>query len=99
MTPTPQERYRSDLAAGVIVADEAQAQAVDALQDVFDRLNQRRTEKKSFIAKLFDNKAKASVQGLYMWGGVGRGVHEALAFCTRVLPRHGPAGGGRAAAG
>jgi cell division protein ZapE len=73
MTLTPEERYRSDLAAGVIVADEAQAQAVDALQDVFDRLNQRRTEKKSFIAKLFNTKAKASVQGLYMWGGVGRG--------------------------
>ena len=73
MTPTPQERYRLDLAAGVIVSDEAQAQAVDALQDVFDRLNQRRAEKKTFIAKLFNSKAKPSVQGLYMWGGVGRG--------------------------
>ena len=34
MPLTPKERYQSDLSSGVILPDEAQAQAVDALQDV-----------------------------------------------------------------
>ena len=52
MPLTPKERYQSDLSAGVILPDEAQAQAVDALQDVFERLNLRLSEKKSFLTKL-----------------------------------------------
>lgn len=73
MPLTPKERYQSDLSSGVILPDEAQAQAVDALQDVFERLNQRLSEKKSFFAKLRGKSAPAPIIGLYMWGGVGRG--------------------------
>ena len=73
MPLTPKERYQSDLSAGVILPDEAQAQAVDALQDVFERLNLRLSEKKSFLTKLLGKGAPAPITGLYMWGGVGRG--------------------------
>jgi len=87
MPMTPKERYQTDLRSGAILPDEAQAQAVDALQDVFERLNQRRTEKKSLFAKLLGKSAPTSITGLYMWGGVGRGktylmdsFYEALDF-------------------
>ena len=94
MPLTPKERYQSDLSAGVILPDEAQAQAVDALQDVFERLNLRLSEKKSFLTKLLGKGAPAPITGLYMWGGVGRGktylmdsFYEALDF-TRKSRMH-----------
>ena len=94
MPLTPKERYQSDLSAGVILPDEAQAQAVDALQDVFERLNPRLSEKKSFLTKLLGKGAPAPITGLYMWGGVGRGktylmdsFYEALGF-TRKSRMH-----------
>ncbi len=73
MPLTPKERYQSDLSSGVILPDKAQAQAVDALQDVFERLNQRLSEKKSFLTRLLGRGTPAPITGLYMWGGVGRG--------------------------
>ena len=94
MPLTPKERYQSDLSAGVILPDEAQAQAVDALQDVFERLNLRLSEKKSFLTKLLGKGAPPPITGLYMWGGVGRGktylmdsFYEALDF-TRKSRMH-----------
>ena len=94
MPLTPKERYQSDLSAGVILPDEAQAQAVDALQDVFERLNLRLSEKKSFLTKLLGKGSPAPITGLYMWGGVGRGktylmdsFYEALDF-TRKSRMH-----------
>lgn len=94
MPLTPKERYQSDLSSGVILPDEAQAQAVDALQDVFERLNLRLSEKKSFLTKLLGKGVPAPITGLYMWGGVGRGktylmdsFYEALDF-TRKSRMH-----------
>lgn len=90
MPLTPKERYQSDLSAGVILPDEAQAQAVDALQDVFERLNLRLSEKKSFLTKLLGKGSPVPITGLYMWGGVGRGktylmdsFYEALDFSRK----------------
>lgn len=88
MPLTPTERYQTDLNSGVILPDEAQAKAVDALQDVYERLNQRLSEKKSFLSKLLGKGTPSEpVTGLYMWGGVGRGktylmdsFYEALDF-------------------
>ena len=84
---TPKERYQSDLNSGVILPDDAQAQAVDALQDVYERVNQRVSEKPSFFSKWLGRGATGPVTGLYMWGGVGRGktylmdsFYEALDF-------------------
>ena len=87
MPLTPKERYQSDLNSGVILPDDAQAQAVDALQDVYERVNQRVSEKPSFFSKWLGRGATGPVTGLYMWGGVGRGktylmdsFYEALDF-------------------
>lgn len=88
MPLTPTERYQTDLNSGVILPDEAQAKAVDALQNVYERLNQRLSEKKSFLSKLLGKGTSSEpVTGLYMWGGVGRGktylmdsFYEALDF-------------------
>ena len=73
MTLTPKERYQSDLATGVILPDEAQSRAADALQDVYERLLNRLSQKRSFLATLLRGNVQTPLQGLYMWGGVGRG--------------------------
>ena len=93
MPLTPKERYQSDLSSGVILPDEAQAQAVDALQDVFERLNQRLSEKKHSLPSCWV-RGTCTITGLYMWGGVGRGktylmdsFYEALDF-TRKSRMH-----------
>ena len=88
MPLTPKERYQSDLSAGVILPDEAQAQAVDALQDVFERLNLRLSEKNHSLP-LLGKGSPVPITGLYMCG-VGRGktylmdsFYEALDFSRK----------------
>ncbi len=65
---SPIEKYQQDLANG-FSKDEAQQQAVEALNRVFIELNEQKGT--GFFSKLFGT--SKSVKGLYMWGGVGRG--------------------------
>ena len=71
---TPRERYRDELARGVLLPDPAQAALVEELERVY----------RSFVAPpergLLDRLARRlgrqgpePVRGLYVWGGVGRG--------------------------
>ena len=60
---SPGQRYRQLLAAGQLVEDAHQAQAVQLLDDLHRRLEQR--------PRLF--RRRRSERGLYLWGGVGRG--------------------------
>lgn len=85
---TPRNRYEADLQSGRIVADSAQAHAVDALQRVFDELISSPPKRR--LGKL----RWARVPGLYLWGGVGRGktylmdaFYDALPF-TRKRRTH-----------
>lgn len=79
---SPRERYARDLARPGFVADPAQARAVEALQRVHEELVAKRP-KRRWVGTL----RWPSVQGLYLWGSVGRGktwlmdaFHEALPF-------------------
>ncbi len=70
-------RYDALIASGEISEDPVQRQAVRRLDLLNTRLAETRlASKKSSLGWLFANKKNqlwAAVQGLYMWGGVGRG--------------------------
>ena len=70
---TPQERYQRDLKRNDFMPDPAQLEAVKQLQNLYNQLIA--TESPSLLQRLnpFASKHKAPVQGLYFWGGVGRG--------------------------
>ncbi|AMO57654.1 ATPase [Endozoicomonas montiporae] len=70
---TPQERYQRDLKRDDFMSDPAQQQAVQHLQTLYEQLIT--VPPPSLIQRLnpFASKARTPVQGLYFWGGVGRG--------------------------
>ena len=71
---TPRERYRDELARGVLLPDPAQAALVEELDRVYRSLLAQRDG--GFLARLARRFGRASdepVRGLYVWGGVGRG--------------------------
>lgn len=77
---TPLQRYQLDLQQEGFSFDEAQQQAVELLQDLYDRLMLQEKEAQStglfpkIKARLRRSKGSGEpVKGLYMWGGVGRG--------------------------
>lgn len=72
---SPKQRYQQDLQRPDFLEDEAQAHAVAMLQDLYERLVQRRAATQSFGARfkrLMGARQEPEV-GLYFWGGVGRG--------------------------
>lgn len=76
MHMSPKKRYADDLASGSLIADGAQAQAVEYLHDLYEVLVAGELRKTSFISSvksLFAASKDAPVRGLYFWGGVGRG--------------------------
>jgi cell division protein ZapE len=73
---TPWEKYQDDLSLIDFQYDEAQENAVKELQRLFDDLTQPKKKVKwrvSLKAKFTRNKRPPSIQGIYFWGGVGRG--------------------------
>lgn len=73
--PTPTERYQRDLDRPDFVADPAQAHAVSLLQDLHDRLVARESAGQTLgarLRRLWGGRIEPE-QGLYFWGGVGRG--------------------------
>ncbi|MTI14759.1 cell division protein ZapE [Sansalvadorimonas verongulae] len=71
---TPLEHYQQDLKHDGFVHDPAQEEAVRHLQRLYDDLLAVE-QKKGGLPSLFSfgRKAKEPCQGLYFWGGVGRG--------------------------
>jgi len=75
MADTPLSRYQRDLEKPDFEADPAQQLAVENLQRLYDDLVNQKQSRPSFLQKLGLGSAnkKTPVQGLYFWGGVGRG--------------------------
>lgn len=72
----PLARYHQALGEQGFTADEAQLEAVQGLQQVFDELQARfqRAKRVRGPARLREiRRQKLPAQGLYLWGGVGRG--------------------------
>lgn len=87
MPNTPRSRYLKDLESPEFEPDEAQKLAVDNLQRLYDELVSEPQDKPGLMAKLGWAKAtKEPVQGLYFWGGVGRGKTYLVDTFFECLP-------------
>jgi len=75
MADTPLSRYKRDLENPEFEEDAAQKLAVENLQRLFDDLVAHKEHVPSFLQRIGLSKpaAKTPEQGLYFWGGVGRG--------------------------
>jgi cell division protein ZapE len=75
--PTPKQRYLKDLNRAGFVADSAQAQAVEHLEGLHQRLTALHSRPAAgLLGGLLQKFAKSPLKpelGLYLWGGVGRG--------------------------
>lgn len=88
MSNTPLSRYQQDLLNPEFEPDAAQQLAVENLQRLYDELVNKPEEKLGFFAKLglSSEKPKTPVQGLYFWGGVGRGKTYLVDTFYECLP-------------
>lgn len=85
----PEAEYRAALDEGVIVPDPAQARAVAALQQRYRRLLERWEKKQSLAVRLkraLGVEPAPRMQGLYFWGGVGRGKTFLMDLFFHSLP-------------
>jgi len=75
MLHTPLSCYQNDLQKPDFEADEAQAFAVENLQRLYDDLVNQAPYKPSLLERVGLKKMASvkPIQGLYFWGGVGRG--------------------------
>ena len=73
---TPWDKYQYDLEQSGFEYDPAQENAVKELQRLFDELTkptQKVTWRVKIRAKFGKGMSQPSIQGIYFWGGVGRG--------------------------
>lgn len=81
---TPLEHYRQDCQRPDFVADAAQQQAVEALDDLYHRLI--KADDKPARGFWKRKQSTEPVTGLYMWGGVGRGKTYLMDVFYQALP-------------
>ncbi|MFU8815565.1 MAG: cell division protein ZapE [Pseudomonadales bacterium] len=72
---SPEQKYRELLQGPGLCPDPAQERVVALLEDLHRRLCARRSERAGLLSRLLPmgRRQLPPVQGLYLWGGVGRG--------------------------
>ncbi|CAI1088597.1 Cell division protein ZapE [Serratia plymuthica] len=93
---SPLSRYQQALDAGEYQADEVQRQAVTRLEGIYQALQQApaasvsanglRGKLSRWLGKGAETTSLRPVQGLYMWGGVGRGKTWLMDMFFHSLP-------------
>ena len=99
---SPADRYAQLISSGELVADDGQALAVAALDDLYQRFMAQAGEsgaelvrnkdgsKSGFFSRLRNRFSEPEpvpvLQGLYMWGGVGRGKTFLMDLFVESLP-------------
>lgn len=84
---TPIEKYQQDLTRDDFQYDAAQENAVKHLQRLYDDYCQQRLDAPSWWQRFFVNKKpNQPLQGLYFWGGVGRGKTYLVDTFYQSLP-------------
>ena len=88
MADTPLSKYHQDLQQPEFEADPAQLQAVETLQRLYDELVDYQEPRQGVLVKLglVKKPAQQPVQGLYFWGGVGRGKTYLVDTFFECLP-------------
>ncbi len=82
----PKASYLAGLESGEVQEDPAQAEAIDLLQGLYEKL-QAPVPKPGFWGRMFGgDKAPAPIKGLYFWGGVGRGKTFLMDLFYESLP-------------
>mgnify|MGYP003671569944 FL=1 len=72
---SPRQRYERDLAAGVLMPDQAQAHAIAHVERLYQDLGAQPERQVSFLDRILrrTNPGPDPIRGLYLWGRVGRG--------------------------
>ena len=94
---TPLQRYQQDLEDGSLFPDDGQRLAIKQLQSLYDKLIQRSEIRKNLntgtFTRLFslfhggkNRKPFTPIQGIYFWGGVGRGKTWLMDVLYDCLP-------------
>lgn len=86
---TPWERYQNDLTRPGFEPDAAQEDAVRRLQSLHDALVEAESQRRRPMARFWRALRKGRetpVQGLYFWGGVGRGKTYLMDIFFESLP-------------
>ena len=85
---SPRERYQRDLQAGLIVADDAQAEVIDRLDALSARLVSRAAGERTLGGRLRNwlGRPRLPERGIYLWGGVGRGKTHLMDTFFDALP-------------
>lgn len=81
---TPWQRYQQHLQQADFQQDPAQAEAMQALETVYQNVLAHTQRKRGFADRF--KKAPRWPQGLYMWGGVGRGKTFLMDNFYEALP-------------
>lgn len=82
MSAAPQARYQADLQRQGFSADASQAEAINALQSVYEELIEKPPSRRFGSKQL----RYPPVRGLYFWGGVGRGKTYLMDAFFDALP-------------
>lgn len=85
MSATLHEIYAAQVADGTLTADPAQEHALPVLDDIRAHLVATTTKRKGILGGLF-HKPEEVPQGLYLWGGVGRGKSMLMDLFVQHLP-------------
>ena len=85
----PRQKYLKDVYSGEFKPDEAQAAAVEELQRVWAALVARylaSQSRRGLARRKLAKESRSPVQGLYLWGGVGRGKTYLMDLFYDALP-------------
>lgn len=82
---TPKEIYLQDIEQNRLRHDNAQAVAVDLLDILFHQLVSAKDNKPGFFDRLL-NRTPQTIEGIYIWGGVGRGKTYLMDHFYDALP-------------
>jgi cell division protein ZapE len=86
---SPLTRYQQDLASGTFQPDAAQLAAVTELQRIYEALTERykATKTRKGLGRIkLAKQLQQPVNGLYLWGGVGRGKTYLMDLFCDALP-------------